>query len=305
MSLARRHQDRILAAKAASAPASGGGLTHPVAIGTTPFATARTTPANHAAATIKLRMTHDLRRLKEIKSVAHKIAAKREMLPEYRAWVRGILDAAATATGRELAPTGADEVLPTVMVWCIDIGDYEGALALAAVVIRFNVAMPSRYERDAATLVLEEIAEAALRAQNSNESFPLDVLEQVEALTDGIDMHDQPRAKLLKAIGRELTDRAGGATPDAARPMIEGALARYTAAQGLDPRIGVKTAIRGLEKARAALPSPATPDAPTESQLMTSVGGSEARPAMSVVNADGAEPPCAAKAGNDATNQEP
>jgi len=255
MSLARRHQDRLLAATAASAPASGSGLAPSAATGAAPRAADRPL-ANHAAATTKLRLTHDLRRLKEIKSVVHKIAAKREMLPEYQAWVDGVLDAAAHATGRELAATGADEVLPTIMVWSIDVADWTRALTLAAVVIRFNVAMPSRYERDAPTLVLEEIAEAALKAQNASERFPLWVLEAVETLTDGIDMHDQPRAKLFKAIGAELTARAGDAEPDAARPMIEAALARLGSAQALDGRIGVKTVIKGLEKARAALPAP-------------------------------------------------
>ncbi len=230
MSLARRHREYIaaLAGRATGTPAPAASAPSP------------------AARQIQLRLQHDLRRLKDIKSVAAKIAAKREILPAYHAWVDGALAAA--------TPDAADEVLPTVMVWSIDTGDWERALALAEHVLRHDLPLPARYQRDAATLVLEEIAEAALRDQARGEPFPLAVLEQVEALVESVDMHDEPRAKLQKAIAAELARAADTAAAPAARALTERAIAALDAAQRLDERAGVKTQRRALEKALAALP---------------------------------------------------
>lgn len=248
MSLAQKHRDRVLAMQAASAPAIGGGLT--------PSTPNRPTPVNSAAAQIRLRFVHDLRRLKEIKSTEVRVAAKRQMLPEYRSWCDGWLEAGRCTVGRELGLSGADDVLPTVMVWSIDIGDWSRALELAAHVLRFRIAMPDRYKRDAATLVVEEIAEAAIRAQARSQEFPLSVLEQVEELTAGIDMHDEVQAKLQKALGVELA-RLAGEVDTGADDFVTAAtraLEPLRRAQELNPRAGTKTKVGQLEKAiKAAL----------------------------------------------------
>ena len=121
------------------------------------------------------------------------------MLPEYRAWIEGIL-AADNGVGTGFAA----DVLPTIMVWAIDIADYDYALTLAEFVLRHRVALPKRYERDAATLIVEEIADQAIRSQNGDQRFPVEILERTHELTWAADIHDQVRAKLLKAIGVEL-----------------------------------------------------------------------------------------------------
>lgn len=249
MSLARQTRDHVLsliAAASASAPA-GGGLTPAMHREEQPLYT----PAIEVAAKqISLRLTHDLRRLKDIKSRPLKIAAKREMIPEYRAWIDGELAAGGAVERGQIAASPAIEVLPTVMVWAIDTDDWPLALRLAAHVLRHDVPLPARYERDAATLILEEVAEAALRAQNAGQSFPLDVLQEVEALVDGIDMHDQPRAKMLKAIGTELiraSEAHAEGTPGRAQAAAQ-AIEPLRQAFALDPRIGVKTVIQRLEK---------------------------------------------------------
>nr|WP_317893133.1 phage terminase small subunit [uncultured Sphingomonas sp.] len=245
MSLARQHQARVLGKQTAAAVPSSGG--HVPARSTVPL------PVDRAATTmarqIGLRLTHDLRRLKEIKSVADKIAAKREMLPEYAAWVEGLL-----AGSAEAGAGISGEVLPTVMIWRIDVGDYAGALTLAEHVLRHRVALPTRYERDAPTLIVEEIAEAAIKAQAADDPFELAVLERVEALVDGIDMYDQVRAKLMKAIGCEL-GRAARHPANADSHTLalrQRALAALEAAQKLNDRVGVKTTIRTIKKALAA-----------------------------------------------------
>jgi hypothetical protein len=266
MSLARQTRDHVLSIINASVPATGGGLSPD---DLQPEISPYTPAAEVAARQIAMRMNHDLRRLKEIKAIDRKIAAKRDMLPEYRAWCDGLLEAGHATVGRELGSSGADEVLPVALVWSIDVGDWPRALELAAHVLRFDVKLPARYNRDAATLVLEEIAEAALKAQARGDAFPLDVLEQVEELTAGIDMHDEPHAKLLKAIGAELVREAGAAEGDAILPTIDRAMAVLTRAQDLHDRAGVKTMLKGLEKAKIAAtklgeaePAPSTGDTP-------------------------------------------
>lgn len=249
MSLARQSRDHVLSMISASAPELGGGLNpHDLLPESAPY-----TPAIEVAARqIAMRMRHDLQQLHETKSIDRKIAAKRKMLPEYRPWCDGLLEAGRMTNGRELGSSGADEVLPVAMVWSIDVGDWSRALELAGHVLRFNVKLPARYVRDAPTLVLEEIAEAALKAQAKGDTFPIEILEQVEELTADVDMHDEPRAKLLKAIGAELVRAAGMSTGDEIVPTIDRAMAVLTRAHDLHDRVGVKTMLKGLEKAKLA-----------------------------------------------------
>lgn len=277
MSLARQHREYIQSLTAASAPALEGGLAPAAA--SDAAAGQASIPAggvSTAAHTINLRMQVDLRRLKDIKSVANKIAVKQVMIGEYGAWIAGLLEAGRNADRGTLAPTGADEVLPTIMVWAIDIGDWPRALELAGHVLRHDVALPARYKRDPATLIVEEVAEAALKAQAGGNVFPLDVLEQVEALVAGVDMHDEVRAKLLKAIGTELARGVDAASADDARRLAMDAIAQLTAAQALHDRVGVKTQIRTLEKTLAALPAP-TPARPLQ-ELERAVGAFQSAP---------------------------
>lgn len=242
MSLARRNRERILAQQqSASAPDTGGGLTT--------IAQAASSAAERAAAQIQLRLTHDLRRLKEIQSVEAKIAAKREMIGEYAAWVGGLLE-----LGQRESVGVAEDVLPTIMVWGIDTGDWSYALRLAEHVLRHDIPLPGRYQRTAPALLVEEVAEAALKLQAKGEAFPLDVLEQVEALTAEADMHDEIRAKLMKAMGTELARVADATKPGtpAFVAAAERALVPLRRAQDLHGRAGAKMTIQRLQKAIAA-----------------------------------------------------
>lgn len=245
MSLARRHRDKILAAQSTASVLHQGAASVPDAVmasGT------NASPVERAAAQIALRLSHDLRRLKEIKAISLKIDAKRQMLPEYRDWIDGLV-AADAGVGTGIAA----EVAPTIMVWMIDIGLYAQALDLAEFLLRHRVAMPARYNRDVATVLVEEIADAALKDQSAGNRFPLAILERVEELTMGLDMHDEATAKLFKAIGGEgLADIEQAEASAAARPAIEHVLADLRRAQTLQPRIGVKDKIKRTEKLLAA-----------------------------------------------------
>lgn len=244
MSLARRHRDKILAAQSTASVLHQGVANVPDAVmasGT------NASPVERAAAQIALRLSHDLRRLKEIKAISLKIDAKRQMLPEYRDWIDGLV-AADAGVGTGIAA----EVAPTIMVWMIDIGLYAQALDLAEFLLRHRVAMPARYNRDVATVLVEEIADAALKDQSAGNRFPLAILERVEELTMGLDMHDEATAKLFKAIGGEGLADIEQAEASAARPAIEHVLADLRRAQTLQPRIGVKDKIKRTEKLLAA-----------------------------------------------------
>lgn len=247
MSLARKHRDTVLASlSAAAAPAEEGGLSLPASTG----------PEGAAGAQVALRLTHDLRRLKQIQSLEKKIDAKREMIPEYASWISGIL-AAGTSTGHGVA----DPVVPTIMVWKIDTGDFVGALELAEYVLRHRVPMPAQYQRQPATLVVEEISDAAIRMLTDGEAFPLDVLEELEALTADEDMPDEVRSKLFKAIGLEY-DRRSGTEGGEGQDRALDALRR---AHRLNERGGVKDRIKKIERS-AAKRGDGKQGAPTETR---------------------------------------
>lgn len=216
-------------------------------------------PANGIEAQMRLRLRHDLRRLKEVASIERRAEIKRdELLPEYATWIEGILTAAEDS---DHAVTG--EVLPVVMIWRIDAGDYAGALPLAEYVLRHDIPLPARYARSAPALIAEDIAEAALKAQAADKPFPLEILERVDELTGHADMHDEIRAKLMKAIGVEILRQSD--TLDAAGPeyraMAERALHPLRRAQELHDRSGVKGHVKRLEKA-LAVTAPVFPPAP-------------------------------------------
>lgn len=134
-------------------------------------------------------------RLKQVQSNQGKAELKAQLLPEYEPYVRGVLEAGNGAQ---------DEVLTTIMLWCIDAGAYGGALQIAEYVIKHGLKMPDRFERTTGTLIAEEIAEAALKAQKAGERFPLGILQQADRVTAEQDMPDQARAKLHLALGKAL-----------------------------------------------------------------------------------------------------
>lgn len=241
---ARQHRERILAAQAANAALPG---------------VAAPPPTSGAAATayeqMLMQLIEDRQRLKDIQSIERKIELKRELLPNYAAWIEGVLTQAA-ATGQAVQ----DEVVVNILPWLIDVGDYAQAITLAAHVLRFRLVLPERFKRTAATLVTEEIADAILAQLGAGEVItPIDtahMLFTLEETVAGHDMPDEVAAKLQKAIGLSLAAAADTATPDDANAIAgfvpasrAEALARLRRAIALDPRAGVKKAIESLERA--------------------------------------------------------
>lgn len=168
------------------------------------------------------------RQLKQLQSIDRKVAAKRQFLPDYEPWVEGVL------AGNH---GGQDDVLVTVMVWRIDVGDLTGALPLIDYALRHGLSMPDQYHRGIAVVAAEEFADYALRQLQATGTADAAPLLQVAELTAAHDMHDEVRAKLHKAIGYALRD----SDPAAALAHLNTALQRHD-------KVGVKKDIERLER---------------------------------------------------------
>lgn len=174
------------------------------------------------------------RRLKEIQSLEKKADLKRQYLPAYADYVAGALDADGG---------GQDDVLMTIMVWRIDTGDYAGAIAIARYAVAHGLVMPDQYQRNTATLIAEEIAEAALKAHAAGQPFDFDIIAAAGFMTDAADMPDEVRAKLQKAGGYLLS-----APDDADLGALRAAADLWTRAIALHPRVGVKKDLEKLDR---------------------------------------------------------
>lgn len=245
---ARRHRERTLAALSASA------------LGLVTGALAAHAGASASEYELMLaRLGLDLRRLHDIQSIEAKIELKRELLPAYADWVAGVL------AGMEAEDRGVqDEILTTIMIWRIDTGDFEGALPLGAAVLRYGIALPERYKRTPATLIVEEIADAALQQLGQGETFDAALLANVSALTDDADMHDQVRAKLYKAMGlvtahaADATDGDSDGPAGGKRAAIDAAIRLLDRARTLNSGCGVKKELDRLKREAAKLAAAAT-----------------------------------------------
>lgn len=189
------------------------------------------------------RLRMDQSALRRVQSDQAKAAMKRQLLPHYEGWIEGTLDG---DSGRQ------DEVIVTLMVWAIDAGDYVLAARIGRYVVTHGLLMPDRFNRTAATALVDEICDPILvqvKADDATDVTPyLAVLNEVAEFTAGSDMPDVVRAKLCKV--RAFALRNG--TTDEQTTALE--LLRQ--ALTLDAGAGVKKEIdrlaRAVKKAAAA-----------------------------------------------------
>jgi hypothetical protein len=208
----RQHFQRTVAAKGSRGSSPGAG-----------------TLRDDSAYTLMLAQLDDNRRaLKAVESFERKAELKRQFLPAYSAWVAGVLDG---ATGAQ------DDVLMTMMVWRIDVGDYQGAREIGAYALRHGLTLPDQFKRSTPCLLVEEFADGALRANRAGEAIEVAPLLDIELLTAAADMPDEVRAKLHKAIGYGLT----AADPARALDHLRRALQLFA-------NVGVKKDIERLER---------------------------------------------------------
>jgi len=174
-----------------------------------------------------LQLNEDRRRLKGIQSNVRKAEIKVEVLPKYAAWAEGVL----SADGAQ-----QDDVLMYVMLWRVDAGDYAGALAIGRHALKHGWSMPLGH-RTTATVLAEEIADAAKAAVLAKTPFDAALLLEALEVVDAHDMPDQSRARLHKSIGWVLTE----SSPASALNHLKHALQ-------LDEKCGVKKDIEQLER---------------------------------------------------------
>jgi hypothetical protein len=194
-------------------------------------------PASRADATayelMLAKLTEDRRRLHELQSIERRIEVKRTLLPEYVPWIEGALKGAQGVQ---------DDVLMTIMVWRIDVGDLQGALDIAAYAIEHKLAMPDQYKRSTGCLIAEEFADYALRLKDGIDVEVARALYMADQVTRAEDMPDEVRAKLYKAIGYGIRANAANvADKQAAVDFLKRALAMHE-------KVGVKKDIEALER---------------------------------------------------------
>lgn len=198
----------------------------------------------------------DLRALKSVQAIEHKIARKRELIANYDDWVKGVLDAHAAGT-----KAVQDDILLQMMIWSLDIQDYERALPLVDYVLRNDLALPERFTRTAPTLIAELSADAALSDLQQGGNPDLAWLQIVEEQTADGDMIDQVRAKLHKAIGlamakvAEAHESGGNGPAGVPGAGLRAAIVHLKRALHLHAKCGVKKDIERLERAIVKLPA--------------------------------------------------
>lgn len=237
-SLARRHRERALAAKA--------GLVETAAEVGQAVAMPETGDVASEYRALYAVLQDNLRSLSDIQSIEGRNPIKREMAETFRAWVDGALAAGSDGTAAQ------DEIVAQMMIWAIDYRDFDRALEIGEHVLRFGVKLPERYLRTPACLLAEEIATAVLAEP---QLASLEQLVRLDGLTGGYDMPDQARAKLLKALGRAYAKAAEDFDPEAdsapaggKAALLHAALDAFKRALQLNKTIGVKKDIERLER---------------------------------------------------------
>ncbi|MBQ4864615.1 terminase [Pseudoalteromonas sp. MMG013] len=176
-----------------------------------------------------MQLAEHRRTLKRVQSLDRKLETKAKFLPEYQAYIEGVLEG---NTGVQ------DEVFVTILLWYIDTGSIDQALPLAEYALTHDLVMPDRFERGLACTVAEEAASTAERLFDSDQAIASKPLAQLVGITAKHDMYDQARAKLFRQLGQALE----------AELKSEKAIEAYKQALSLNPKVGVKKMIEKLER---------------------------------------------------------
>lgn len=247
-SLARRHRERVSAALLANA--FGTVLTAGIAP-----AIDQANPSANDYRALLASLHEDIRQISDIHSHDARKPLKLEKSATYRTWVEGALAAGDAGEATQ------DEIVAEMLVWAVDTADYDWALKIAAHMLAHGVSMPERFpSASVAAFIANKISEAALVA---GADVSLTVLQSVNALTSGHDMHDDKRAKVMKAMSRAFakTAEAYDAAADNAvaggkSGLTAAALDCATRALELDKNAGVKKDIEQLTRKLADLGGP-------------------------------------------------
>ncbi|MGX2975370.1 phage terminase small subunit [Ursidibacter arcticus] len=166
--------------------------------------------------------------LKAIASMEQRASYKKSILHHYLPWIEGALSA---GNGKQ------DNVLMTWQVWAVDCAEYHLALQIAEYAIHQELTLPDGFSRSLCSMLAEEFADAAKKAQKVQKPFEVSYLLRVDELTKEKDMPDESRARLYREIGLLLET----AQPETALNYLERALT-------LNLNVGVQGNIKKLRK---------------------------------------------------------
>ena len=187
---------------------------------------------------MQVRLASDRARLKQIQSTQGKAQLKVALLPSYAPYLEGVLSADAG---------GKDDIVSTLMLWHFDAGLFDAGLDIARYVLAHGLDMPDTHKRTAGCVVAEEVGLAALNALKTSAPFDLNVIDRAATLTDGQDMPDEVRARLLLARGRSLLATDTEADPLDAEAVTTAIEDLRTAIQ-LHDRCGGKEDLKRAER---------------------------------------------------------
>lgn len=150
--------------------------------------------------------------LKRISGNSRREAMKADLVGKYDAHVDATL-AASIDTGTAVQ----DEIVAMMLIWRFDIGDWQRGLDIAEHMLRYGLRLPAikNFQRTPATIIAEQVAEAALTADKVGKDFEPQHLHRAAQLTADFDMPDQVRAKIAKATAMHLLREAAKADDDA------------------------------------------------------------------------------------------
>ena len=204
-----------------------------------------------------LQLNSDKNRLKNIQSKQNKIELKRQLLPNYKPYVEGIL---------EVKPGVQDAVITEILVWAINIAEY---------VLEYGLKLPDRFERSEACFITEDIADEFLKTLKTDVAVDITVLERLEQLiTDESlvqskrDMPDEVKAKLYLALGKtEMRFVTGEELID----LVHATRARDFLDQAckLDDKCGGRTDLNKMTKLASKLNAIFNKDEPQPSEQTT------------------------------------
>ncbi|HDU7926710.1 TPA: terminase [Acinetobacter baumannii] len=175
-------------------------------------------------------LKNDIHVLRSIQSQEKRTEVKKELIPKHLPYVLGVVQSGAKVE--------QDEVITTIMLWCFDCGLFNQGLSLAEYALEQNLKMPDSFSRNTATVVVEEIGNAARVAHKAGEDFSLETLEKAFELTSEHDMPNEVRAKLYVALGRSCLKKE----------FFNSAVSYFKTALKLHENCGCKQELQKAEK---------------------------------------------------------
>ncbi|WP_249963572.1 phage terminase small subunit [Histophilus somni] len=173
-------------------------------------------------------LANQKRQIKNAKSFSLKNELKMQFLPEWEAYLQGVLNANAGVQ---------DQIIGQLMIWCIDVAEYDRAIEIATYMLKHNLALPEHFSRDLEDAFAEEMANAWINCDPHLVS--LSQLERVAVLVQGLDMVDEVSAKLNRALGEAYFEHGD----------LANAQKHLSDAVEFNPRVGCKPLLQKVEKA--------------------------------------------------------